>query len=689
MAHRKSIGNVILQDGTPSANVSSPLRRRTLAAQVQVDLPKSPTQNDDENEIIARRRPPVPVETPKTLDNSERRVSLGLVGALSINEITEHYNKCIKLCAENKITTKNVFALSVIDYIGVVTKRDQNSNNMQTAGTTMDVSAKIYGLRVDCIHGDIFKMAGTSENQNKHDVTENSAGNSANTSLVENREVGEKKKRRAKKILGTIESLAGKPETLNLSSTNDNSDQQTTDTLLQVTFPIHVFNGQSLHLYEDVLLDFAPQKTKENKQTCEDVIVPAVENFDDLHICKMFQDFHMIGWSEADIPESPDMDTTQNNEDFRFDMDASVPTPCQDSNLGMNYFDLDEASQENIDRCARRGEPAEHIVDFSGLVRAPEEEKTLEYSYVQKNVTLHWAGPTHWKPKLFPRTQSKGEKTVEIPRQKAGRKAVELILEFNANYIEAMLKNMTRKIKQHLQMKTVMRAWNEDKVTLPEDLHYDDTAPTKYYHWSFKDKSILWLSKPNGKRDQMDPGTDRDGDAAVVEDGVNYDYSNQNDTLDYCPHDNDAEGYNEDERAEEQNQNPDDVFATQGFIGDNLVAAPKSTTQIHIQYSTRAKQIDMKQLKRSIWKSLTDKNSIVKEVDENLGQRESDMANSKMKEVRCFSDIYKKLPNILAKTNVDALTPALAFASLLHLANEKTLCLVPTPDISDLKIMQG
>ena len=67
---------------------------------------------------------------------------------------------------------------------------------------------------------------------------------------------------------------------------------------------------------------------------------------------------------------------------------------------------------------------------------------------------------------------------------------------------------------------------------------------------------------------------------------------------------------------------------------------------------------------------------------ENRENQEED----KIKGNKSFSEIYKTLPNILTKTNIEALSFPISFVSLLHLANEKTLKIQSLPDMSDLLI---
>ncbi len=67
---------------------------------------------------------------------------------LSAAQLAEHYNNCIKLSAENKISTKNAFNLQLIDYMATMIKRKESDmSNFQVAAGTLDASTKIYAYR--------------------------------------------------------------------------------------------------------------------------------------------------------------------------------------------------------------------------------------------------------------------------------------------------------------------------------------------------------------------------------------------------------------------------------------------------------------------------------------------------------------------------------------------------------------
>ena len=63
---------------------------------------------------------------------SSGRRSIGGISGLSAAQLAEHYNNCIKLSAENKISAKNAFNLQLIDYMAtMIKKKESDMNNFQ------------------------------------------------------------------------------------------------------------------------------------------------------------------------------------------------------------------------------------------------------------------------------------------------------------------------------------------------------------------------------------------------------------------------------------------------------------------------------------------------------------------------------------------------------------------------------
>lgn len=79
---------------------------------------------------------------------------------LSPGDLKTLLGQCLKLATENKITSKNTWALPLIEHLDDLIKSEQDSTNFQRASVTLDAGVKIYGTRVDSVHMETFKILG-------------------------------------------------------------------------------------------------------------------------------------------------------------------------------------------------------------------------------------------------------------------------------------------------------------------------------------------------------------------------------------------------------------------------------------------------------------------------------------------------------------------------------------------------
>lgn len=680
MEARKSIVNKRLESVVHqhSPTSSSPLRRKSVSFQNPPSTALS--VNDDEAERLARRREiftSTPLST-NTSTNKRHSLGLGFLANIPAPQMAESISQCIKLNAENKINIKNAFSLEMIDFMTyMIKKQDANMSNLQVASTSLDVSTKIYGFRVDSVHTEILKIVGGLDKQAVDDMEQNAGEHRED---VEDAEVNivqkKKKKKKAKqKIFSTVESLRGNIEIQKpMSMMIGEGDSQTSDMLYQATLPHHANSGFYLHLYNDVLVDIAENKSDSQNNSDVKYSTPIINDFSNLEICASYSNFEFLGWSVEDEPEEDLAEETEHNDDdnrFHFDLEASVE-PEDDNNPvpePMNYFDFQQ-DDNNVQGCYQEAanRRSENILDTRNVQILT--TNASEYSFLQPHMNLHWAGPSHWKFRNFARPSNDAAvstKVVGACMQAPLRKKRQTELSYNENS-DVVDAKFALSQSNKLQAKTAKTEWNTEDLMLPEDVHYDIAQMTKLYL-----NSRLILKPPNN-------GKENDNNAVAtmdVSDNEKYDYNNPNDTLEYCPDTNNGDDYEEGGRDDCNFE--DDALAGQNFIGDNLVAAPKLANKIPITYCLKAKKIDMRQLKKSIWKLCTNDHIDLININE-----VEDTETSVMKESKQFSDIYKMLPKLLTKTNIEALSVPISFISLLHLANEKTLKIDSLPDMSDI-----
>ncbi|XP_033328948.2 condensin complex subunit 2 [Megalopta genalis] len=629
------------------------LRKSILSP--NVSIPILP-ENDDELERLDRR-------CEKTNDKRQS-LGLGFLAKIPRPEMSNRITECIKLGTENKINVKNAFSLEIIDFMTyMIKKQDENMSNLQVATVSLDVSTKIYGYRVDSVHTEIMKLAGGLDKQVDEPVTNDTQADNSTVQEHQNdniRKGGKKKKRRCKyQIFSTLENLKGSVEILKptLWLVGDD-DTQSAAMLNQVMLPNHANSRYHLHLYNDVIVD-----TVESKGKVKDgkISTPRLDICES-HICPPLADFEFLNWineNETEYKETQKEKEAENR--FQFDLDASVPSEEEviQSSINLYNADLEEDSEENIERHIQK--PVEVLTDFYKAITKIGLASSSEYSILQKNKNIHWAGPTHWKVRNTSKALG-GSNIIETCPQGHGRKKKELELRFDNDAKKAVAAKFSLAISGRTRIKRAEDVWIESRVTLPRDLHYDIANVNKLYLHELIDLSLK-------NKDDLD--------VTHVSDGIDiYNYNNENDTSNYCPNVSIT-----DYKADEANNEGHESDIHEKFTGNNLVAVPKLTNKVAIAYSVRAKKIDMRKLKKSIWQCMiasnnTETTDIQKEVDQET--------ENKINEDKHFSEIYKKLPNMLSQSNAESLSFPISFVSLLHLANEKTLRLQSLPDMSDI-----
>jgi len=650
-----------LESKQNSSNSSSPLRRKSI---VQIPSANNLSENDDEAERIARRRE---IFTSPSNGNSKgKRLSLGLgfLSNIPAPQMAESINKCIQLNAENKINIKNAFSLEMIDFMTyMIKKQDVNMSNLLVASTSLDVSTKIYGYRVDNVHMEILKMVGGLDKQGTVNMEQNSEDEEE--IVQKNVEVPKKKKKSKQKIFSTVEALRGNIEIAKpMSAMIGEGDLQTSDMLYQATLPNHANSGFYQHPYNDVLVDVLENKPDSQNNSNIKYVIPAIEDFSNLEICASYSNFEFLGWSVENEPEEEIESPDDNENQFQFDLNASVEHDDDPVPEPMNYFDIEHDDNENVQSCFRQ------TMDRPVNVMEMHNVRASEYSFVQSKMNLHWAGPSHWKFWNFmtPYAIDKDGKKVACmqAKKKEKRKQFKLLYDEARDIIDAKFAS-GQYIKLHA--KTAKAEWSAENLTLPEDVHYDIAQGSKLYMYK-----RLTIRSENSEKENV----------ADVSDGERYDYNNPNDTLEYCPNVEHNEDYDDAREDGNDDCNFDAaIMGNQGLTGDNLVAAPKLINKISIAYCLKAKKIDMRQLKKSIWTYLKSTNNNGANTGETVDVTDT------MKESKQFSNVYKALPKLLTKSNAEALSVPISFISMLHLANEKELKICSVPDMSDIIIQPG
>ncbi|KAJ8685969.1 hypothetical protein QAD02_021762 [Eretmocerus hayati] len=666
---KNTVGSMQYDDAemSHSPNLSPSKRRRSIATQKVIE--SNIEENDDEAERMARRERSDGSSPSTWASGCERRQStfgLSAISGLSASEMSNQIAQCIKLSAENKINDKNAFQLKMIDFlVYTLKKQDPNMTNLQMASASLDASAKIYGFRVDKVHSDLLKIIGMCKQDKKDDDQNNGSEHDTDLALDKNEAQMKKRKRNRSHIISSSEALRGHIETYDPSLlATCQREAQTSDLLFQASLPQHELGTVALNLYNDVILD----KVQYDHLLQLQVISSTIAECNDHSICHSYSVFKFVDWSPDNEEEESESFIDEVEGDYHFDLDAAVLDENKtDNGIVMDWEDKYEERCEKSTPLNR----IENIIDFQDMIaNNPNPNATYEYSYLQKSYRIHWAGPSHWKITLH--KCSGASRVIETCKQNAVRKKREIDLCFTIDIKredEIKFDLVNRQTK--LTSKTTKSIWSEEKVTFPQQVLYD----SKPFH--------IFFNKPseNSKVDIDDQLENHDSHGHfLAEDSVD-------ENLDFAiPNDQELRGIDTEADVTSRNHAPDSnlpiVHHHGAFVGDNLVSIPKLTDRIFIPYSQRAKKVDMRQLKKAIWKNL--KMSLDDRVRDNPDNSFMIKCNDIELGENGFTNLYSKLPRMLSKVNVDSLSPAIAFVSLLHIANEKNLAIKRNHDLSDL-----
>lgn len=683
-------------------------------------------EHDEATEKRERRRSRViqlqQIQSDSPISPAEKRKSFSLNGLSSI-QIAEHYANCIKLSTENKITSKNAFGLHLIDYMSDQLKK-RELENFQVASTTLDASAKIYAGRVDAIHTETYKVLsglGRSSDKNKPDEEqdENDTNADPNEQGAEDENKKKKKKMRKKK---TVEANI---KNIDMKEKDFEAKADPLFQIMSATFDeggisslllnsLRCFDDQqSLALDSGTLIGPCPNIDECSQRQANDLAEITTDmvkgpDLEPLVVCPSFSSFN---WNDADetsiLPSGPSS--------HAFDINAeSEPIPDMDEDHNddlppdMGPLDMEDMDNADSDTSHNEGEeptdtgisigdsrPAQ-IMDTvmkdisngsTGTLMQVLAAEPSEYSFFNKSLLRTWAGPEHWKKGPLSRDVTKAKDAADKSQKK--KKPV-FKMDFKE---ETECESLFQPSKSVTLTKVTLTKNSKTKKTVPKYLHYETETLFKMFV-----KRKLMVKRQN---------TSSDGNEDNVENIENYNYENVNDRENFCPRD--LEGDNDDDSVEfdftaggcEFSQSPDSQdFGSQPdgtmLIGDKLVAQPHKVAKIDISYAKAAKKLDVKRLKTTMWNIMTHditeaavdpEAAGTSEVNQNQNASPED---PEMKGTCTFQDLLTVIPDKVSSQTAKNLSVPIAFACLLHLANEKCLKLVSLDeDLGNIKISQG
>ncbi|XP_003422070.3 condensin complex subunit 2 isoform X2 [Loxodonta africana] len=681
-------------------------------------------QNDDEKERLQRRRSRVfdlqfSTDSPHVLASpSSRSIDSSVtISKFTNTQITEHYSTCIKLSTENKITTKNAFGLHLIDFMSEILKqKDTEPTNFKVAAGTLDASTKIYAVRVDAVHADVYRVLGGLGKE-----TPEEEGHDADASATE---VGTSKKAPKPKKKHSYKTIEQNLNNLNVSEADrkceiDPMFQKTAASFDECSTAGVFLSTLHCHDYRSELLFPSDLQTLSTREPLEfpdlgwvemtDLEAPLQQCAEDRQICPSLAGFQFTQWDSETHNESVSalVDKFKKNDQV-FDMNAEVEDSdcgdCPEEPPEDDFYANDEADHATVgnqEEFRSWKEPCqvqsyqEDVIPLGdgdiGTMCPLLSMKPGEYSYFSPRTMLMWAGPDHWR--FRPRHKQDASSKPEN-KKKSAKKDFEINFEDDIDFDVYFQKTKAATILT----KSTLENQNWKSTTLPTDFHYETN-------------NLVQLHLKPGIR-LLKLAQDQKTGTEQYEEIGDYDYNNPNDTSNFCPGLQAADSdYEESDdlfvgptgafdltlypghppKTMQENNNAPEVqgldIVTYGE--SNLVAEPQKVNKIEIHYAKTAKKMDMKKLKQSMWGLLTKFSKKQVDAEANHSEMEKEGGLEEVADEKLFSGLTKDLKKSLPPLMAQNLSIPLAFACLLHLANEKNLKLEGTEDLADVLVRQG
>lgn len=632
------------------------------------------------------------------------------VNAMNSHQLREHYTHCIQLSTTNKINTKNAFGLYLIDYMSELIKEKQSQSNgfvnFKLAGSALDAGAKIYCNRVDSVHAEAQKVASSlvmALDTKNGDHNENLAQNNHNEDNEQNDDNNDEEnsaKSKRKKSKKNVKTLALNIDVLNVEKLETNLEIDPVFHHLSQAFDMG--NVSSLFMANlkmspsgMLLLDpnsslnfdsYLPitQPSMQSITNCfhqmEDVLKSTSK------ICAKLSTFEFLNRECAlnFLPREEDPSFTR-RDSFTFDLNAEVEDveDMGDEDIGggdvfddgivnCDDFNSDDGGPDAPETINKSQNRAFNLIGVGDLVKMLS-DKPNDYTYFNSKLLSTWAGPQHWKrvPVWHRKSQTDGE-TAKTRRQRKQYEEVDYIKD--VIFDDQSCKTGSSEIK--LKVQTLER-WQSNHIDLrlpsdhgfdPKDLAKSFIRPESTFQCAKSHEEILDTSlhsNDNSFGALNSPGNDR------------YDYDD--DDIDV-----NTGGFTETlgQSAPLSLLNPGDTGDTFPFVGDNLVEEPYDLQQYNVQFAKFAKKMDIKKLKRAMW------DVINPSTEPSTPITTHEMETNIITENINFGDLYQTLPKKITPVMATNLSVPIAFVTLLHLVNERNLCLVGREDLEDFSIQK-
>ncbi|TIB00128.1 hypothetical protein E3P96_02713 [Wallemia ichthyophaga] len=653
----------------------------------------------------------------------------GNAPALSMDVMTTNFEEWMKMATDNKINAANTWNFALIDYFADMSllRNDdsQNSINFQKASCTLDGCVKIWTSRVDSVATEAGKLINGLSAGGTNDREE--ASEDRDDSDAE--EVTEKvsKKRRAPRTGSTLvndfNSLKAKEFELELAidplfkKTSADFDEGGAGGLLMNHLGVDgvgrvIFDSSDVAMVED------EDEYNENEQDpridiaeLQSKFLPSIQELDEKEICPSLStfkfslnpteddvtenpferpvtpledraaaedaedDFNGGGADMADAPMDDFFESAANEEPVEIDDDAWAVNP----NVAANAGGVDDDGWNIPDSVAEGGNQQQQLPTLNDpfnpsaggnmvMSSVPINSEGM-FDYFDKNLTKGWAGPEHWGVR-----RSVNRDAASAPKKEKSKEDKTIpMIDFDeptTSNSKTLFAPPTTKGAGSASIFMPKKNRDGDNL-LPDDIHFNSKQLLRLF---LKPKVSLRMKSgkmvPAGKGNGDDAGADA-AFWAGAPDGMEFDGEQppaapldsqffQEDDLDMGE---DLVSGEIDPGNQSSHLNEDDALAETHLQQLNRVRPE------FVNYSKRAKRVDVRALKDNIWNSLE-----APEDDDDRENLPPGTTDNENKDVgKRFSSVIDGLKASYPAEKLDDLSTSFCFICLLHLCNEHNL----------------
>ncbi|KZT51935.1 barren [Calocera cornea HHB12733] len=639
--------------------------------------------------------------------------------------LSSNFEEWMKMATDNKINAANSWNFALIDYfhdMSLLRNELDNSINFQKASCTLDGCVKIWTSRVDSVATETGKLLSGLANDGRGAANGDEDGNEDGPG--EGEEGAAKAKRRTHRSEVTLAKSYAQLQVkkFDLEFTVDPLFKKTSADFDEGGAMGLLMNHLGVDGSLRIVFD-ASDCTLEEDDTEEDLSEMKGAEVD-------LSSLRAKYFPNMDILEDKGISSTLS--DFKFSADqnlelaflnldrAETVTPNPDSGdgfddganggTGEDFFTGDQAVDDDAGGWGGEGgwggdedngaggdtadgeqpAPGSSRVAFGGVEsfdpRHPPNERALVMAlgegegaldYFDQNLLKNWAGPEHWKMRKVIRKDTPDSSTAANKASKAEKKAFEIDFTTPAPSTKQLFAPSGRAAillpgskapsKRKRSSRTKAPQVKRDEHLLPDDMHFSSTQLLRLF---MKPKFALRMRRQGHVINEEDGEVDERFWAQAAADQAGGFEADQ--TQDGGPIPFGTQFFMDDF---EDGGYDDDGFPgpvqTMDEEGDLLAATQEQLKRVRpefVNYSKRAKRVDVRKLKENIWKGL----NIV--VDHGSKEdTEMDVVATDPDEAREFGSVVQELKKTYPKDKLDEISTSFCFICVLHLANEQGL----------------